>query len=304
MKRYDRNTEMRVLGALIIHGSKDEATAANILSMVTEDYFFPQETKSLFKLISSQASKGLPFDAVTLSPIAPDGSYELLQPILGGEYYSFNTITNDIAVLKLMRGLRPKMDLIANINRDLVTETDPNQAHMLMYELGAKLTQEAPDNSDYQRSFEQIVDSIMMSDDKPTTLKTNMQNWPELPAVGMITVAGRSGVGKTFMGIHLMEKILEAKPGTHAIYFNLEMSERAMMDRYLNMVYRRTGSLKESLHAGGASEILKRAGMIITKPGISMSEIEMISKCQSLKNQVSVIVIDYVGQVNLLTIFY
>ena len=297
MKDHDKNTELRVIGALIICGSMKDEGAVSIFSQVTEDFFMSKDVKELFGAIKSQVLKDLPFDAISLSPIISEVAYQLLLPILDGDYHSFSTISNDIEVLKKMHRLRPKLELIKGANRALLAEINQDVALELIQELGSKLITDRPLAKEYAQECEELIEEILTSDENPTEIKTNLRDWPPFPATGMIVVAGRAGIGKTMMGLHLLEKILEAKPGTKAIYFNLEMSKRVMVNRYLNMIYPFTGSLKSALNMGGATELLKRNLLLITKPNVTISEIELISTCQSLEHDISVIVVDYVGRV-------
>jgi len=299
MKSYDRNLEMRVIGVLIIHGSSDKNVAINILSSVTEDYFFTQETKGLFNLIKDQAANDLPFDIFSLSPIAPEGCYELLAPIMANEFYaSLGTINGDIETLRKMTEARPLLKLIADFQGKIMAETNLDKGRSLIGELGAMLSETPPTSMDYERTYEQLIDEILSTDEVPDYFQTNLANWPPFPAAGMITVGGRSGVGKTYTGLRMMDGILDVKPNTRAIYFNLEMRPRIMIKRHLGMVYEgQSSSLKKNIEDGGGSVLMDRDVVLVTKPGILISEIEMICKRHAMEKDISVIVLDYVGQI-------
>lgn len=297
MKTSNTEKEVAVIGALIVHNLRgSNGYDAYLISKLKEEFFTCKHVRELFKLASSRFSNGDGIDYTDFLTLVSLEASDLIQQALISDFVPSTAIDRYIEELRKLSVLRPKVQELTQGLQQVNQADSVDKCYAIIQELASKLLGDDIKSPSTQHISE-IVDEVMSGDDEPEYFKTNLNDWPPIPSKGMITVGGRSGVGKTLMGIHLMEHILQVKPGTQAIYFNLEMDKRVMLSRYQNMIRPFKGSIKKTLQEGGASEVLKRDVTLVSKSGLELSEIQMTASCCALKKPVSVIVVDYVGQV-------
>jgi len=297
LKTSNVEKEKAVIGALVLHNLRDiQGYDAYLISKLRDEFFTHKPVKEIFKLASSNFSAGVGIDYTDYLASVTTEAAQVIQEALLADFIPSTSIDRYINELGNLAILRPKVQMLAQCMQQVNQADSIEKGYGIIQELAANLLGDEI-KSPHTQHLSEIVDEVMSNDDEPEYFKTNLKDWPPFPSKGMITIGGRSGVGKTLMGLHLMENILQVKPGTQAIYFNLEMDKRVMLSRYQNMIRPFKGSLKKTLEDGGASETLKRDVTLVSKSGLELSEIQMTASCCALKKPVSVIVVDYVGQV-------
>jgi len=234
LKTSNTEKEVAVIGALIVHNLRgSNGYDAYLISKLKEEFFTCKHVRELFKLASSRFSNGDGIDYTDFLTLVSLEASDLIQQALISDFVPSTAIDRYIEELRKLSVLRPKVQELTQGLQQVNQADSVDKCYAIIQELASKLLGDDIKSPSTQHISE-IVDEVMSGDDEPEYFKTNLNDWPPIPSKGMITVGGRSGVGKTLMGIHLMEHILQVKPGTQAIYFNLEMDKRVMLSRYQN----------------------------------------------------------------------
>lgn len=297
LTKSDKQIEYRVLGALIQLGSWYKKEVQEAFCLLTKEHFFYPDTKDLFvylrKLYDSQTN----FEFQFLDSIIPDLLRNTLLDVMEVGYLSVNLIGGDIEHLGNLKNIRPKIQILHLLLKKLEFTNDPKECEKMINNAVSEMSMFVNQGTiGYCEDIGSIIDKILTDDDKPTEVNLNLLTWPSLPASSMITIAGRSGAGKSLFGFYLMDQILEVSPNTQALYFNLEMENRIMIQRYAAMLGETKDSLKETIRSN-VVELMKKDIQLIDKPLITIEEIEMIARIQSFKKPIGVIVVDYIGLV-------
>lgn len=296
--KNDLQGEMRVLGTLIGFGIHNHPICYEVFTMIDEHYFYNIETKELFKFILSHYQRRHPFDYNSISNKVPAELIAILSDIVGNSgYFSKNMYQQDVRNLHMLKNLRPQIAELQSTLQDCIYDNVPiTCCERLADGIGVIANLGTDTKDDYCETYEKIIDEILTSDDIQTELLINLETWPALPFPGMISIAGRSSVGKTFMGIFLMEHIIRVSPNKQALYFNLEMDKKIMIERHAGIISQSFPSLRDTIE-NAASELLKRDVKLITRSALTIEEIELVVRAQSMKKPLSVVVVDYIGLV-------
>jgi replicative DNA helicase len=297
MQTSNIELEKIVVGALVLHKYRGKnGYDSYLIAKLKDELFTFGPVKEIFKVACARFADGSGIDDVELIGLVSDAAADIITERMLSDFIPSPTIDRYIEDLTKLSVIRPKMFLLKQAIQEISQADSIDKGYEALQALAGNLSKDEVPPS-YSEHISEIIDEVMTKDDEPDYLQTNLKHWPPFPSMGMITVAGRSGVGKTLMGLHLMEHILQVKPDTQALYFNTEMSKKVILSRYVNMVTPFSGPLKKALEDGGACEILKRDVTIISKSSIQIGEIELTASCHALNKPVSVIVVDYVGQV-------
>ena len=295
--KYDRNSEMSVLYKLVNPSTPMEEIEI-ILASLNEEHFYLPYTRELFLFIKERHSQGKSFSFINLDGIVPDNLHDLLCDVMSDIYFMPN-ISFAIDSLEKHRKIRPLLNHLFISLTKISEQKDIDLCNDEILSLMQSLENNAPlSREDYMCTYEDLIEECLSEGFEETQpIQTELKDWPPFPPSSMITIAGRSGAGKTFLGIYLLEKLLMAQPGTVALYFNIEMEKQTMFARHANLVEPVKGSIVDALKKGLASKMLQRNVILVNKSGITIEEIESITKAISLKNKISVVVVDYVGLV-------
>ncbi len=296
--KHDLQAEMRILGTLIGIGSPYDSVCYEIFTLIDGSFFYNFDTRELFEFLLSYYKRKHSFDYCSISNKVPNKLQTILDEITAnGFYFSRNLFSQDIKNLALLKNIRPQLielnSIITDCARDDVAINCSERISRGIEKI-SNLHSEVDNN--YCETYEEIIEEILSSDDAQTELPINLHTWPSLPFPGMISIAGRPSVGKTYMGIFLMEQIIQVLPDKQALYFNLEMNKKVMLGRHAAIIGQSLPSLKETIKEA-APDLLSRDVKIISRTHLSIEEIELIVRAQSMKKPLSVIVVDYVGLV-------
>lgn len=301
MTKSDTLIENRVLGALIALGVYTSMDAQKAFLSLDMSCFSNHERRELFAFIKSQADKFQPFDEISLLSKLPERLTSTFAEVIANGYLTTNLLEHDIKCLKELSLLRK---ILSHLHKFINFCTNCNELDECMNQyqnLIAEISKvHLSNDKPYIETYEQIIDSILSGDESiPSTIRTELTTWPAFPNSSMITIAGRSGTGKTFLGIYLLEHLMRVLPEKQALYFNLEMQPAQMINRHaiiLNGGAQGSATMRQTINEQ-LPTLLARDIRLITRPAITIEEIETICRIESAKKPVGVIVIDYIGLV-------
>lgn len=284
--------EGSVLSSLIIIGNKNDTRAQDAFLKLSELSFTSLPARDIFKVLSSHFEKGLSFDYTSVFDLLTTQAQQYILTYLDNSYSQSN-LTGYINILLDNQELRRRhaifKECIGIIN-------EPESPVTLVNKLDERL-QQLNDNQgkkqDYVQSTEQIIERFLQRDLSDTGIKTKIPGLPDIPNQSLITIAARPGVGKTMFALYLMDEIVNVvkKP---ALYFNLEMQDYVMLERHALLLGGK-GNTQEDVIASKILEIHSKNINYVTRPSITIEEIETCSRLQALKGPLGVIVVDYIG---------
>lgn len=295
--KSDAIAEKRLLGAITCDVESNREISKIAFNELIPEYFYFPDTKELFEFIKNRFVINQPYDIATLCGSVPDHLTDITYTIADERFYTISMFHEDLATLRKLYELRPKIQDIDNLFHSLRQINEPNECLRLISSSLASLQKDVVGRTDDCKDYEDLIDEVLQKPEQVEEIQTHLRDWPPFPNNCMITIAGRSGTGKTWAGLFFMDTILEAMPETKAVYFNLEMRYEIMLKRHLKLIGKYKNSLKNSLQQEGAAELLKKRVHMVSRPDISIDEIELIATSQNLQNKVSVIIVDYVGRV-------
>lgn len=292
-KSFD--VEARLIYTLLSMSDPQESRVQQALLRLNDDCFMSPDAKALFKIILELFYSDREFSFITVPEGLPNDLFVYVQNLAANPHYTNRHLEDDVEELLRLRELRMKLKCAAdaiNYSRDALTTED---ALKIFTERLQKLSQINTSKQNYVRSYEQIVDEFLsetVNDD--SEIRIAIDGLPPVPNRALITVAGRSGHGKTFFIIELMDKLLDALPNKQALYFNLEMHESVMVERHATILGIHGDSRKETIR-NAAAALLQKNVSLISEPMISIEEIETECRLAALRQPIGVIVVDYIG---------
>ena len=288
--------EIRTIGALMNIGDPSNKLAQQCLLQLEEDYFYNPNTKDLFKIIKKQFDERQNFDAVSISALVEIHRFEFFQHTLRDEYFTSNLLTHDIEQLNNYRLLRKQLKVISTTLDHALNETIPSHSLGIISECLQQLSSVTTKHRDIIRTYESITDDILSGGDETSFTEINIPGLPPVPENALIVIAGRSGHGKTFLSLEFMDKLIDAIPDKQCLYFNLEMAEEIMIERHATLLGHK-GTTRKELIKSALPDLMKKNVSLITVPMITIEEIETQARLASLRQPLSVIVVDYLNLV-------
>ena len=112
----------------------------------------------------------------------------------------------------------------------------------------------------------------------------------------MLTIAGRSGMGKTGFGVYMAHNLAKHHPYQHVLFYSLEMSAADIYEKQLACILGRHPVLLDyETKRRITTEANKTKFTIFEETLASIGYIETTSRIMAIKNPVSVIVVDYLS---------
>lgn len=287
--------EASVIISLIVIGKHDDSEAQQAMLRLTEDCFFNKNTREIFQIIKTLFHKKQLFDAVSLLSIVKDDVYLFLSELITHGLCHFKHWLNDVDKLISYRILREQLLLLSNITNQALESPIVEDSLAIIAEGLKEITSTAnPVRVNNKKSYEQIIEEILIEENENNlTIPVDIPNFPEVPKNSLITIAGRSGHGKTFFAIYLMDKLIESLPDSQNLYFNLEMAERVMIERHARLLgFKGYGKV---LMKNSSPILLEKNVSLISVPMITIDEIETECRLSSLQKPLGVVVVDYLG---------
>ncbi len=288
--------EFRCISALIHIGNHRDLRVQQALLKLDKDCFHNADNRHIFEIILNLFNEQSDFNFVEFVTIVPDSLYTLVCDMRLDQYISTNCLEHDVDGLLAYRALRTQLKILVDaVNRGMEALTPESSLVRISEKLQEINKSMRTSRKNYLRSYETIADEFLIEQAQDDSeIQVDIPNFPPVPNRALITIAGRSGHGKTFFGLYLMDKIIDSVPGKQTLYFNLEMHERVMMERHATLLGVKGESRRERI-INGIARLLPKNVSLISEPLITIEEIETESRLASIRKPIAVIVVDYLG---------
>lgn len=288
--------ELRVIAALTHIGDPFELNVQQAMLALDSECFYNSAYRQMFVILENLFKQESEFSFITFITLLPDELYNIATDLIKDEYVSINYLASDVEQLISYRGLRKQLRILidaANVGLNAFTA---NEGLIAISDKLQLITQSSSTTrKSYLRSYATIADEFLMEEgDDTSEIHVDIPNLPPILNRSLITIAGRSGHGKTFFAMYLMDKIIDAQVGRQTLYFNLEMHERVMLERHAKLLGIKGYTRKETI-ANGLAQLLAKNVSLISEQMITIDEIETESRLASLRQPIAVIVVDYLG---------
>lgn len=291
--------EMRTIAALIHLGDPNNLRVQNAMLRLDRDCFTDMDHRILFELVQELFAKGNAFDFVEFISIVPTEQYHLIHEAVKDEYCFVNNLEHDVEKLLAYRSWRKQLKILVDTVNSSMEQTLPEEALVVIRDqLQALSKTNSTNTASIVRTYETIADDFLSEDEGDNSeFVVDIPELPPIPNRALITIAGRSGHGKTFFALYLMDKIIDVHPDKQTLYFNLEMHERIMMERHARLLGIHGDSRREVIK-NGISVLMPKNVSLISEPMITIEQIETEARLASLRQPLAVIVVDYLGLVS------
>jgi replicative DNA helicase len=287
--------EIRTIGALLSIGDHKKHLIQQSMMELSEDCFYSHDTRDIYLIIRKLFDKQEHFDVISILALIPDNRFEFFQRTLRDEFYTANFLTHDIEQLNNYRTLRKQLLILQATLDSAIDENSPSIALNLISDSLSALTETVNVTKNQNKeSVQTMVDEWFSQEEDNNYIYLEDTQFPRVPNQSLITIAGRSGHGKTFIAMYLMDKIIDQLPGKQNIYFNLEMNKHVMLQRYAGLLGY-TGGTDREIVQNALPELLKKNMYFVNLPMITIDQIETISRLSALSQPVGVMVVDYLG---------
>lgn len=310
---HDIEAEQAVLGCMIT--DKDAVIAA--VESITEEDFYREDNKLIYKAILNLYNRAEPIDIITLkSELSSMGKFDAIG---GLEYLAelpekVPTTSNVDKYIKIVEEKATLRTLIRTANDIITAGYDPTQEPENIMDNAEKKIfniMQKKNQSGYSSIKDILVDSFTELEELynrkqhvtgvPTGFIDLDNKTAGLHNSDLILVAARPAMGKSAFALNIATNAaLSANTGV--AIFSLEMSKEQMANRILGSVAMvdgnsiRTGRIADDdwIKLATASGELSQTGIFIDDtPGISIMEIR--AKCRKLKMEknIGMVIIDY-----------
>ena len=288
--------EMRTLSSLIHLGDPNNLRVQKAMLVLDRECFYNLDHAILFDLLQELFRKGHKFDFVDFITLVPTEQYHLVTQAVKDDYMFPHHLEYDVEKLNAYKLWRKQLRILVDTLNSSMEQTLPEEALGVIREQIQVLSKtNSHANASIVRTYETIADEYLSEQEEENgEFFVNVPGLPAVPNNSLITVAGRSGHGKTFFALYLMDKIIDKFPAKQSLYFNLEMSERVMMERHAKLLGIQGDSRKETIR-NGIGKLLPKNVSMISEPMITIDQIETECRLASMKQPLVVIVVDYLG---------
>lgn len=288
--------ELRTLSALIHIGNPNNLRVQQAMLKLDGHCFHNSDNLRLFNLINQFFTRGEQFEFVDFITKVPTDIYDMVYQLVQDDYCLTTHLEHDVEKLIAYRAWRKQINIMTEAVNQSFEAVTPEESLTAISESLQELNRStSTTRKSYLRAYENIADDFLSEvaiDD--SQIAVDIPGLPPVPNRALITIAGRSGHGKTFWALYLMDKLIDALPGKQTVYFNLEMDERVMMDRHATLIGARGESRKERI-TNVLPALLAKNVSLVSQPMITIDEIETESRLAALKQPIGVIVVDYIG---------
>ena len=311
---HDLEAEQAVLGCMLT----DKDAVISAVETLTEDDFYREDNKIIYKAILNLYNRAEPIDIITLkSELSAIGKFEAVG---GLEYLAelpdkVPTTSNVERYIKIVEEKSTLRTLIKTANDLISLGYDPTQdVEDIMDSAEKKIfnVMQKRNQTGYSSIKDILVDSFTELEDLynrkqhvtgvPTGFIDLDNKTAGLHNSDLILVAARPAMGKSAFALNIATNAA-MRGNTPVAIFSLEMSKLQLVNRIISMESKvdskniRTGNLSPaewSNIAEGASNVGMSHIIIEDTPGISVAELR--SKCRKFKrdNNLGLIIIDYI----------
>lgn len=282
------DAELGVLGTLIQEGNPDSLQVKKSMMQLDEKLFYNSSYRELFRLIKKFYDSNHCFDEVTfLTMSLPDDMQLLIEQCIMHKHFSRPLLEHHIEELHRLYELRMQLNILSNTYKECMNEPI-NTLSIERMRLGIKEAGETSLSRQKQgKSFAEIYLSDLNQEYQgQNKIVCGVKQFETIKNSSLITIAGASGIGKTFFSIYVMDEIARFQSEKQILFFSLEMKCNEIWERYLHIRQAR----KED-----TDQLPK--GKVFDQPRIDIEYIETISQFEAINKPISVIVIDYLALV-------
>jgi len=291
--KYNPDSEIGVLGALIALGNPEDVIVRKSMLQLTEDIFYKQEFRELYQFIRKCFDTNQWFDISSLMGMGlPKPIFETMLHCINGQLFTGNLLEHHIEELHRLCELRKQIiALKRTLNACIAEPTTAVAADIVregLQEASRIGMDKLKEGSTFKEIYQQYIDGQFKND---THMRCGIKQFGDIRNCGLITIAGASGVGKTFFSIYVMDEIIKYQPDKQFLFFSLEMKRNDIWDRYLAI------RLNKNNIEPHERNIELPDGRVFDHARIDIDYIETIAHMNAMNKPLSVIVVDYVGLV-------
>jgi len=298
--KHNPESELGIIGALIINGDYQSHDIQKAMLRLQEDFFYNPVRRELFRIIKKCFESKQYFDFSALSDVIKDKDiYDCMMHALSGSYFTETRVEHEIESLQqsyeLRQQLKIMIDTYKKCQEEILIKEASNILQCGIEKIGDIKLKSVKSGSTY----EEIAESYLNGDFKDSeTVKIDINSFGEIRNASLITIAGGSGVGKTYFGVYLMQSISTYQPDKQTLFFSLEMARNEIWERHLSILYGSDFSkLTKTEQIEAISLGMRAHHKIYDEPRIDIEYIETVCCIEAMRKPVSVIVVDYIGLV-------
>ena len=293
--------ESRTLASLIMLGDPKDIHTQEAMLILTCDLFRDNDSRDMFLIIEKQFKNKEPFDLVRMMDITPSELFDYLIHIAPMSW-SISTLKIDVGFLfdsYRARIISLKLD---NLSNKFKREGHPSVACAIATDGCMEISKLGILNENHIFTNEMCAENYLAGnqvDNKiiPTGIETiDKLNDGGFKESCLITIAGRSGMGKTGFGVHLAHHLAANHPNRQVLFYSLEMTAAEIYEKRLTSILGRQPYNVDKKSRDDAIAITFQVPFIVnTKPMASISYIETTARITAIRTPLSVIVVDYLG---------
>lgn len=278
--------ELGVLGVLISDGDPNSLEVQKAMLSLKSSLFYSPNYKELYNVIRKSYEQKQLFDVASLFGMGLSHDIQdVVTNSITNNFFPITSLHRHIEELNTFEDLRQQFKIMEKTMKACDAEPIPTVAAQLMLDGAQKIGDVRLDKMTYGATLIDIVeerDNGIFKND--ASIKCDIKQFGEIRNCGLITVAGASGVGKTFFSLYFMNQIINNYPDKQFMFFSLEMKRNEILERmeHINTKDEKTWLLD---------------GRIFDQPRIDIEYIETVCKIHAMKKPLSVIVVDYIGLV-------
>lgn len=293
--------EQRILGTLMLIGSPNNSLLQEALLELNCNYFVNYDSKELFVIIFKQFDQRKPFDIEVMASLVPINLSILVYEV-AAKSWSTNLLLADIKFLKEKNRKRLIDKKLKQLLHDFDSELIPDKACDIALDACMEISKLGI--VDENHVFTADLNASHYLDDlvpQTPTFTSGIKTIDTLNKGGfknksLITIAGRSGMGKTGLGVHLAHHIAHNHHTPHVLFYSLEMSASDIYEKQLSSIAgKQISTVSKETQIDAIKTSKKVPFTIHCKPLASIDYIETNARLAHVKTPFSVIVVDYLG---------
>jgi replicative DNA helicase len=282
--KHNPEAELGIIGTLVFEGSHGSIHVQKAILQLEAAFFYKPTHQELFNLIKKCFDNKQPFDLVSLLGMKlADDVFDLMS-LISDNFFSTSRLFDEIDELKRNYELRQQMELLKKTYVACENEPLSSLAQDLLFDglqkIGNVRVKKLEDGATYD-DIKRAYDAGEFKNNE--IVETGLDEFADCRNGSLITIAGASGIGKTFFGIYLMDCIARYQPNKQCLFFSLEMARNEIWERHLAILDGR--------------KVNGDKFRIYDQPRIDIEYIETVCRLQALQCPLSVIVIDYLALV-------
>lgn len=289
-QKSNPEAEVGVLGTLIANGNPKSPNVKKAMLQLDSLFFYKPEYRELYQFIRKCFDSEQWFDIASV--LGMDISQSMFQTVtktIEGQLFTGNLLEHHVEELKRLYELRMQVQVLTKTLNDCMAEETPKIASEIVREgiteASSVAMNKLKDGSTFAEIYQQYKQGEFKNDLK---IECGINQFGEVRNCGLITIAGDSGVGKTFFSIYVMNEIIKYQTEKKFLFFSLEMKRNDIWDRYLSI------KLNKPIDMVTNDERAMQLpdGKVYDHPLIDIDYIETIAHLQSMEKPLSVIVVD------------